>query len=406
MGLKGRFFRWLAGGYDLEPLEFEAIFGDAESETRVRELAFVTAVGKIARIMSGCEIRTYLWDENAQKAIETRGNDYFRLNYQPNCNQNGPDWMKELIWTLFSKNEALIVEIKDELYIADSYTVDEYPTRDWVFREVMIGDKKQKTFKMSEVLYIRLAERNVKAVIDGIYTSYSKMLGAASEAQLQSTGFKGVMTIQGQRGGDGEQQKKQAEIIQDRLRGLWENQNAIVSVQQGYNFQDLNKDRQMSSTRDYRAMIDDVFDFTALAFGIPPAMLRPGGDAKAAGALFNQFLTDCIDPLAHLISTEMTRTLFTKQEILERGNYIQIDTSKSEHFNLFGNAGQIEKLIGSGVLTINEMRTEIGRPKTDDPIADEHLITKNFGTAEEITGEAPEKEDEGEEDEKSEATDD
>lgn len=392
MGLKGKLFRWLAGGYDTEGIDFETIFGNADAESRVRELAFVTAVDKIARILSGCEIRTFLWDKNEGKAVETRGKDYFRLNYQPNRNQNGPDWMKQLVWQLYSENQALVIEIKKELYIAEHFTVEKHPTTDWVFSGVTIqGEKQPNTYKMSDVLFIRLANENIKSVLDGIYNSYSKMLGAAMKSQIQSAGFKGVMTIQGQRGGNEEEQRKQAELVQSRLRGLWENQNAIVSVQQGYNFQDLNKDREMSSTRDYRSMIDDVYDFTALAFGIPPALMRGGGDAKAIAAQFNQWLTEGIDPLAHLISTELTRTMFSEKEILQYGNRILIDTSKAEHFNLFGNAGSIEKLIGSGVMTINELRTEIGRPKTDDPIADEHLITKNFGTADEITGEVIEK---------------
>lgn len=392
MGIKGKLFRWLAGGYDTEGIDFETIFGNADAESRVRELAFVTAVDKIARILSGCEIRTFLWDEKQGKAVETRKKDYFRLNYQPNRNQNGPDWMKQLIWQLYSENEALVVEVRQGWYIAEHFTVKKAPTTDWVFSDVTIqGEKQPNPYKMKDVSYIRLANDNIKNVLDGIYNSYSKMLGAAMNSQIQSSGFKGVMTVQGQRGGNEEEQRKQAGIVQDRLKSLWEHQNAVVSVQQGYNFQDLNKDREMSSTRDYRSMIDDVFDFTALAFGIPPALMRGGGDAKAIEMLFNQWLTEGIDPLAHLISTELTRTVFSEKEILEYGNHIQIDTSKAQHFNLFGNAGSIEKLIGSGVMTINELRTEIGRPKTEDPIADEHLITKNFGTADEITGEVIEK---------------
>jgi hypothetical protein len=47
-------------------------------------------------------------------------------------------------------------------------------------------------------------------------------------------------------------------------------------------------------------------------------------------------------------------------------------------------AGSIEKLVGSGTMTINDVRDRLGLKRSDDPIADKHLITKNFGTAAEI----------------------
>ena len=64
-------------------------------------------------------------------------------------------------------------------------------------------------------------------------------------------------------------------------------------------------------------------------------------------------------------------------------------SSAIEHFDLFGNAANIEKLIGSGY-SYNDVQRAAGGREIDEPWANEHFITKNFADARSaLKGERP-----------------
>ena len=52
-------------------------------------------------------------------------------------------------------------------------------------------------------------------------------------------------------------------------------------------------------------MIDDVVDFTARGFGIPPALLN--GSVQDVSSATEQLLTFFADPLADMLEEEMVR---------------------------------------------------------------------------------------------------
>ena len=71
-----------------EPVaDFSIFFGELSTEYNVRKLAFAKAVGKIARSLAKCEIKTFVEGEEVKKR------DYYRFNFEPNRNQNSSAWM-------------------------------------------------------------------------------------------------------------------------------------------------------------------------------------------------------------------------------------------------------------------------------------------------------------------------
>ena len=366
-----------------EPVaDFSIFFGELSTEYNVRKLAFAKAVGKIARSLAKCEIKTF------EEGEEIRKRDYYRFNFEPNRNQNSSAWMQELIWRLYSKNEALVIEHNEQLLIAESFNVDVKAKYDWTFRDVVVDELTfDRPFKMSEVLYFRLNNENVKNLIDGIYTTYAKMMAAASEHASRVGSLRGILNMQGMQAGSEKEKDVAQEMLNNRFSKMFEGKNAIVPLPQGFTFQDLTKATEKPAgggggvTRDYRAMIDDIDDMTAAAFGIPAVLLK--GQTAGVKEAVDMYLSDCIDPLADLIETEINRRMYGEEQVL-KGTRIKIDTSNIKHLELFEMAGSIEKLVGSGTMTINDVRDRLGLKRSDDPIADKHLITKNFGTAAEI----------------------
>ena len=57
---------------------------------------------------------------------------------------------------------------------------------------------------------------------------------------------------------------------------------------------------------------------------------------------------------------------------------MRIDTSAIMHFDLFGNAANIEKLIGSGAFSVNDVRRASGQTEILEDWAEQHFVTKNF----------------------------
>jgi HK97 family phage portal protein len=366
-----------------EPVtDFLVLTGELSAEVKVRELAFATAVSRIARSLSKCEIRTF------EEGEEVKKDDYYRFNFEPNRNQNSSAWMQELIWRLYSKNEALVIEYDDQLLIAETFTTDVKAKVDWTFKGVVVNDFQfDRPFKMREVLYFRLNNNDVKKLVNGIYEAYAKMMSAAVEHASRTGSVRGILNMQGQMAGSEGEKKLATEMLNERFKPMFESKNAVVPLPQGFTFQDLTKATERTIgggggiTRDYRAMIDDIYDMTAMAFGIPPVLLK--GQTAGVKEVFDMYLTDCIDPLADLIETEINRRMYGKEQVL-KGTRVRVDTSNIKHHELFEMAGSIEKLVGSGTMTINDVRDRLGLKRSDDPIADKHLITKNFGTAAEI----------------------
>ena len=49
-----------------------------------------------------------------------------------------------------------------------------------------------------------------------------------------------------------------------------------------------------------------------------------------------------------------------------------------QHFDIFANAPNVEKLVGSGAFTVNDVLRAAGMPTIDEPWANEHFLTKNI----------------------------
>ena len=97
----------------------------------------------------------------------------------------------------------------------------------------------------------------------------------------------------------------------------------------------------------------------------------------------DQFLTFCIDPLTDLIAEEINRKRYGYQEF-SKGNYIQIDTKAVKHVDLLSVAQSVDKLIASGVFTINDILDVVGNPRINEEWADQHFMTKNYETVAEL----------------------
>jgi hypothetical protein len=101
------------------------------------------------------------------------------------------------------------------------------------------------------------------------------------------------------------------------------------------------------------------------------------GDVAGIQEAVQFTLTACIDPLTEMISEEINRKRYGKAKVL-RGDGMHIDTSTILHADLFADAPNFEKLISSGLFSVNGLLRMVGQPEIPEAWANEHFITKNF----------------------------
>ena len=135
-----------------------------------------------------------------------------------------------------------------------------------------------------------------------------------------------------------------------------------------------------SGSADILAMRKEVFDIVAQAYKIPISMMY--GNTNNTNDVLNQFLTFAVDPIAKMMSDELTRKSFTFEE-WEAGSRVIVDTKCINHVDIFNVADKIDKLISSGVFTIDAVLSALGYQPLETEFSQAHYITKNYELAEE-----------------------
>lgn len=347
--------------------EYEDLVGDIY----IRELAFLSAVNLVANAVSKCEFKTFT------KGKEEKGREYYLWNLEPNKNQNSSVFIHKLISKLYRNNECLVIDQSGQLLVADNFNRKPYALYEDVFTQVQVGDFTfDRSFAQSEVLYFNLTESDTKKVVDGLYNSYSKLITYSMKAYQKSRGTKGIFQYDTLPVAGTPERDAFDKLINEKIKKWLDGDSAALPLGRGQEWKELEKKTYSSeSTRDIRALVDDISDFTARAFGIPPALLR--GDVQDTSKAVDQLLTFCIDPLVDKIQEEINRKR-NGYAGFSQGTYLKIDTKTMKHVDLLSVSTAIDKLISSGAFCVNDIRELVGEPIIEEDWAYEHFITRNY----------------------------
>lgn len=346
----------------------------------VRELAYLSCVDSIARLVSKCEFQTM------RAGRPVRGAEWYAWNVAPNRNQNAAQFLAKLIHSLYGpQGAALVVEASGQLLVADSWCVDERAVTDSVFTGVTVdGLALPGPYLARNVLYFRLSPGSMRRATNRLFDTYGPLIAYGARTYQASRARKGVLKLSTEQNARAtrEDAQRQNAILQDKFKRFFGAGDAVLPLYNGQEYQDLSGSRTYSqeTTRDLRAMIDDVATFDARALGLAPALLL--GDVAGIEQAVQYTLTACIDPLTRMIEAEINRKRYGREAVL-RGDGVHIDTSTLLHADLLGGAASVEKLVSSGVFSVNDVLRKLGEPTIPAPWADEHFVTKNFAAVQE-----------------------
>lgn len=372
------FWKWLAGGKARSPTTVEITCRElmaAAQEFQLRDLAFWTCANMIANAVARCEFRTF----RGGKEIQER--EHYLWNVEPNVNQNSTAFLHKLVAKLLTDDECLIISTRqregyDALVVADSYMLNGcYPSKQNEYTDVQVGDVSyEKTFREREVLHLRLNHVNIKPVLDGLYTSYCRLITAAMKRYEWDKGQHWKVHVNQLAQGQDDFTTKFTSMIEEQAKVFLDSNGAILPEFDGYAYTNEGG-KSTVDLADIQAQAKDIFAFTAKALQIPAVLID--GTVQGTEDAQARFLTGCIDPICDQLQEEINRKRYG-YEAMRRGDYLRVDTSGILHFDMFANAGNLEKVVGSAVFTVNDILRAAGLPTIPEPWADEHYLTKNI----------------------------
>lgn len=380
-----KFWEWLRGKSGVETtaeVTCQELF-DAAADLQIRQLCFWTCANMVANAIGRCEVRVFRGGE------ETQDREYYMWNYEPNLNENSTMFWHKAVGKLYTDNEALIVSSRrrdtgtDAVLVADSWQQNtHWAVRMNEYTGVTVGDTAyDKTFRENEILHLKLHHNAMRPVIDGLYASYYRLARAAMRAYQWDRGQHWKVHVNQIAAGTQDFEAKFAKMIAEQIKPFFDSDAAVLPEFDGYSYERSDGGSSKSGdSRDIRNLIEDIFDFTARGFLIPAVLVN--GTVQGTADANSRFLTQCIDPICDQLQEEITRKRYG-YDGWKQGNFVRVDSSAILHFDIFANAANVEKLVGSGAFSVNDVLRATNQAAIGEDWANEHFLTLNIAKIQE-----------------------
>lgn len=370
MGVWSNFLSWFKGNV----LPLNAVVEGLAVEVYFKKLAVQSCINLIANTLSLSEFRTF------DRGVEIRKDNYYLFNVEPNPNKNSAKFWRDVVSTLVYNNECLIIQESDHLYVADSYTVVPGTFVENLYTDIKVGEMLLRNkYRESQVIHLELHNERIREVVDGLYESYGKLITAAQKHYKRNGSKRGALEIPANFPQTEAAQKDLHDLLNNRFKTFFEAEGgAVLPLTNDLKYVELDGGTQTKGSiegRDIRAFIDDVFDYVAIAFQVPPQLLK--GNVADTDKAVNNFLTFCINPLAELLSDEINRKMYGKRAYLER-TYMRIDTSHIRAVDIADVANALDVLVRIGAYSVDDCLKHLGMEPLNTDWSQQRWMTKNY----------------------------
>lgn len=342
-----------------------------------KKLAVDTCIDLIANAISTCEFTTY------EKGKKVRKNSYYMFNVRPNKNENASKFIHRLVTKLVYETECLVIMSNEELFIADDFEKEKSAFNENIYKNIVINDfKLSKVYSESEVMYYNLRDEKIVDVINGMYDSFGKLLRSSMNYYKRKNNKRYLIKGDFLRAQDDETQEAIDKMFESQLKNWFDpdKEGSAFQLHDAYEMEDMSDGQTAGSnnsglSRDIAALVDDVFNYVAMAFHVPRALLK--GDVSGIEELIDSFLMFAIKPLVENITDETNGKYYSKKEYLER-TYLKIDTSKIKVTDITKLATALDKIFAIGGATISDVVEAIGGEPLNEDWANKRFVTKNY----------------------------
>lgn len=366
---------------------FEVLLGGTKKSDYIYTLAEAHAIDLIAKTIAKCEIQVF---EKKEKKIEEVKNDiYWRLNIQPNFNENGTTFLYKLATKLLTDKKALVIinrgiDNSKLLYIADDFKTSETILYEKYFSDIVLKDDEgntinlNKTYGPEDSIYYSLKNSNLITAKNNFKSNSSKLLNVISKKFIKSNTAKWRLKNPGGQPTMIDMETKKPISLEDYKKkmteGLFSEEEAIVLLSEAFDLINLNKDVDKNLT-DYKDEVEQISNAVARTWNIPLDVFYGSKTEKSTSN--NDFITFAVSPYFEILEDGFNISLVGKKDYL-KGEHIRFNKTNLNYKDILESANGIDKLRGDG-FSRNEINKLLGLPRIDEPWADEHYITKNFG---------------------------
>ena len=345
------------------------------------ELARNVVYNLTSALFENTEWRTYRNGERVE------GEEFFRLNYALNNKDTAKDVYRKLAKQLVYEDKALMFETaKKEFFVADSFMFkdQELFMKPNTFVSVQIGTEMlNRSFKEGQSALMFKMRHMDEGVFELMNADYAESKALMYKGALKAMGTKYALNTKAQ--GMNRTDPKFLQKLQEAYEPLMEKPNAVFVTYNGETLQDLTEKQRGSEVQQVISLAentnlinDEILKNVGRAYGIPVNMMK-GEYTEDSTDVFSMFMTFFGKPLLNNFADKMTLYLMEKEDIMA-GSKVVADLDRIRFYETLKSATAIDKLIGSGVFTINDLRHRLNEDDAED--GDVRFITKNYDTLE------------------------
>lgn len=346
------------------------------------EYAFKVVANVLASFLINVDWKTY------QEGKAVKKEEWYRFNYAMNDKETSSEFFSKLAHKLIEDGFALIIETSNrQFFIADSFAFKdghELLMKNNTFINVCIGDiKLNRTFKENDSCMLIKAPQNdsVKSIMSAMASDYMELKALVKKGANKALGMKLNLNINAQPKNtyDENYMKK----MQTMYKQQFENSDALFVTYKGETLTDLTEKQRGSEVQQ---VLDAVENNTAInntiltsvgnAYGIPNKVMT-GDYGVDNDDVYAMTITMFGKPYLQILQKKFTTYLSDKESII-KGYRIEANLDSIKFVEMLKSASAVDKLIGSGAYTINEVREKVGDDPTTDVDGDVRFITKNY----------------------------
>lgn len=337
--------------------------------------AIQSGINLIASALANCEFQT-VYSNKAIKAEE-----YYLWNVQPNPNQTKVEFLNKLVSNLIWRNEALIIEVAGNLYVADDFSCDIKAFYPDTFKDIVVRNQRMyRTYQRDEVIYLQLNDADITALLNGLLAGYKRLLTLAMGKYKRAGGRKGVVHSGINPQGSIEWQQALSDLYGDKFKKYFESENALVVLPTGQDYEEISGEGSKKSTSDVVDIINlknEVYTEVGRAFKIAPSLLM--GNVSDLDSSTDFTLTFAVKPFAKLIQDGINAARYGVKEFT-KGNYLHINTNHIRHVEPLKTADKADKLYADGIYNDDELREFYGDLPRNTAESQEYVRTRNYET--------------------------
>lgn len=342
------------------------------------KLAIEKAISMVAKAIAKSDILIQT-DSSQKRNIE------YRLNVQPNDHECGTVFWTEVIKSLLTAQEALIIPMNNKYYRAASWQVKDSVLSERTYSNVMLNCAGAnyglyRTFQTSDVIHLRYDNSKIRLYLKSVVDQYDRTLDAVNAMISLSNQPKYKLKIDGnlslrEKNADGTDRVLTKDEYTAKVKRLLESDElSILQESNGITLENLAIQTQ-TKAEELAKIALTINNEVANAFDIPEAVFN--GNITEKSDATNEFITYACSPVAEVINDTLTAYIVGENDYSKKCERVLVWLARFKHVDVVDSAVNLDKLRGIG-FSYDELREMVGYPLLNTDFSQARALTKNY----------------------------